>query len=530
MSGAWETLPGLETFRGRGRYRRAFQLRRGGTIALAFGGVSHTATVRVDGLEVGHHHDAYTPWEVVVPGLAAGRHDLEVDVDNTFGEVSALHRENDYYTYGGITRPVELHLLPDLYLERVFATPVAIGDGWALDVRVRVRNVSRAASTRAVRVAVAGTTSVLGAIAVGPLGSAELSGRVPVKGVTAWCAATPSLYDLVVELLEGSDVVDDQIDRIGFREVAIRGRALLLNGRPLRLRGYNRHEDHPQFGNALPLEAMATDLHLLGDLGCNFVRTSQYPNDLRFLDLCDELGFYVWEESHARSVDFDHPRFDEQIEASTREMVEWHRNRPSVLLWGCLNECDSESVRGQDVYGRVLGQLKELDPSRPTTYASHHRTADRCWRFADVVSLNLYVGWTQEPLDQVETVLDGLLEWLHSDASDGARDKPVLVSEFGAAALYGSRQPRGTHWSEEYQARVLDECLRVYLNHPSVCGAAIWQVPDCRVTEGEWRWRPRTSNDKGTVDEYRRPKLAYATVAARMREAAARWDVRGDSA
>jgi len=524
VPGAWETLPGLELYRGQARYRRVFEMPRPGTARLVFGGVSHTARVFVDGQAAGAHDDAFTPWEVLLPNLAAGRHTLSVDVDNTFGDHSALHKENDYFTYGGITRPVEVQVVPDIHIARVLARSIRQGEGWDLEVRVTVRNAGAAEGRRTVRARIASTLIELGPVTVAAGVSVELRCVSPLPGVAAWSAESPTLYALTVELLDGAVIADDLIDRVGFREVALSGKQLLLNGRPLRLRGYNRHEDHALFGSALPVEAMMADLQLLADLGCNFVRTAHYPNDLRFLDLCDELGFYVWEESHARGVEFTHPSFDEQIEASTREMLAWHYNRPAIVIWGCLNECDAVSDHGQQVYARVLGQIKAFDPHRPVTYATHHRKADKCLGLADIVSLNIYTGGLVGEIRDIEPVIHDLLDWVDSDASDGGLGKPVIMSEFGAEALYGNSGRLRNHWSEEYQADVLDECLRVYLNHPDIVGAAIWQFCDCRVTESNFKWRPRTYNNKGTLDEYRRPKMAYEAVKRRMLEARACWE------
>jgi beta-glucuronidase len=95
----------------------------------------------------------------------------------------------------------------------------------------------------------------------------------------------------------------------------------------------------------------------------------------------------------------------------------------------------------------------------------------------------------------------------------------VIISEFGAGAIYGDRKPNRAKWTEEYQRDVLDESLRVYLSNPDVVGAVIWQFCDVRVTDGWWKARPRSMNNKGIVDEYRRPKLAYDTVKRRMLEA-----------
>ena len=144
----WETLPGLENFRGRAWFRRRITVRPGLAPRLVFGGVSHTGTVYVDGRKVGWHYDAFTPWAITVPRLKPGTHELAVEVDNSFGSHSALHIENDYYTYGGITRPVEVQHVPEVYLDAIFAAPRPLRGGWRLDIRVRLKNRSRRRLTR----------------------------------------------------------------------------------------------------------------------------------------------------------------------------------------------------------------------------------------------------------------------------------------------------------------------------------------------------------------------------------------------
>lgn len=518
---AWESLPGLETYRGKSWYRTEVTAIEGTALRLVFGGVSHTGTVFVDGRKAGSHDDAFTPWDVVVPGLKTGIHEVVVEVDNTFGEHSGLHKENDYYTYGGITRPVELQHVPAVYIERVHAVPRKERGGWQLDLTVRLKNWSRQDQQRKVLVMLGSSGADFGKVTVKAGGEKIVKGVIRGLNVDAWDEHNPNLYYLETMLFEHDVVVDDLVERIGFREITIRGRKILINGKTLRLRGYNRHEDHPQFGNALPVEAMVADLEIMRDLGCNVVRTCHYPNDMRFLDLCDEMGMYVWEESHARDVDFAHPAFDRQIEQSTREMVDWHFNNPSIVIWGCLNECDSTSRSGRSVHRRVLQQLRKLDGSRPVTFASNKAEQDICLDLVDIVSWNRYDAWYRGGPERVEPALKDVLKWLHSPRS-GGRNKPVIMSEFGAGAIFGERQRQRAKWSEEYQCDCLDESLRVYLNHPDVSGAIIWQFCDCRVTAGWWGSRPRTFNNKGTVDEYRRFKSAYEVVKRRMHEAAER--------
>ncbi len=525
VPGVWEQQPGLENYRGKAWMRT--EVLGGGDTAmrLLFGGVSHTADVHVDGRHVGHHYDAFTPFAVVVPGLDEETHELIVEVDNSFGEHSSLHLPNDYYTYGGITRPTQVQYVPAGYVEKLFATPIRKGGRWRLDLRVRLANWSNKDVRRRVQIAFEDRLTDLGEAEIPAGGTVEVHGVLKPRDVEAWTPDDPALYPVQAVLLDGDEPVDDLVDRVGFREVKVRGKKLLLNGHVIRLRGYNRHEDHPQFGCAIPPAAMVHDLELLRDLGCNFIRTCHYPNDMRMLDLCDELGMCVWEESHARAVKFDHPRFREQIAASTTEMIEWHGNHPCILMWGCLNECDSVSPAGRTEHERVIGLIRSLDDSRPVTFASNKSENDICLDLVDIVSWNRYVGWYGGEPAEVEADLKRMLKWLHSDAS-GARGKPVILSEFGAGAIPGWRNPNAAKWTEEYQARLLDEQLRVYLGHPSVVGAAVWQFSDCRITQegGMFKGRPRTMNNKGTVDEHRRPKLAYGTVRHRMHESSDEWD------
>ncbi len=518
VPGTWESIPGLHTYRGTAWFRRDVEAMEDTALQIAFGGVSHTGTVFIDGKRVGGHYDAFTPWAVLAPRLRAGTHELVVEVDNTFGGHSALHIENDYYTYGGITRPVEVHHVPEVCIERLSAIPRFGRRDWTLQVSVVLRNCSRRALERGVSVALRGVESGAQCGVIVPAGKTrEVHLDLRAPGVDTWSAQSPRLYLLDAHVLDQGVPVDDCVERVGFREVAVRGTKILLNRAPLTLKGFNRHEDHPSFGCALPPEMMARDLALMKDLGANFVRTSHYPNDMRFLDMCDETGMYVWEESHARNVPFAAPKFREQIAQSTTEMVQWHASHPSIIMWGCLNECDSVSAAGRREYERVIGLLHRLDPSRPVTFASDKARRDICLDLVDIVSWNRYDAWYGGKPENVKPRIEDIIAWLDSKASRGGAGKPLIMSEFGAGAIPGVRNPSRDPWTEEYQCDALDESLRVYLNHPRISGSVIWQFCDVRVTRGWWGGRPRTMNNKGVVDEYRRPKLAYDVVRKRMR-------------
>ncbi|UUZ91978.1 hypothetical protein LJK87_41940 [Paenibacillus sp. P25] len=188
-----------------------------------------------------------------------------------------------------------------------------------------------------------------------------------MPGVEAWSPRSPRLYELELRLFtaeDGASPMDDLIERVGFRTVTTKKGRIQINGEDIVLQGFNRHEDHPLVGAAFPLPLMAKDLDLMADMGANSVRTSHYPNDERFLDLCDERGFCVWEENHARGLSLEqmrNPNFIRQCEQVNKEMVLQHGNHPSIVIWAILNECASDTEEGRVHYKRQLEQIRALD-------------------------------------------------------------------------------------------------------------------------------------------------------------------------
>ena len=523
VPGCWEMHPKWRSHRGKGWFRVIMIQPTGGPLRLMFKGVSHTARVLVDREEAGGHYNAYTAFEVVLPHVEEGEHEVLVEVDNTFGAHSALHVENDYYTYGGLVRPVAAEHPSAQYVRRLHFTPRMGkgGKGWTASLEMEVRNVAGSAAAVRGEVIVAGQVVDLGGATVAAGASVRLGAEAALEDVSAWSPESPHLY-YAYAFLYGEDPeepMDDLVDRVGFRQVETRGTEILLNGEAVRLRGFNRHEDHPVFGCAIPVEAMLHDVYHVEHLGANFIRTSHYPNDERWLDLCDERGLMVWEENHARGLTgerFRHPKFREQSLACTREMVEQHYNHASIVLWGILNECESFTEEGKAVYAEHFELIKGMDASRPTTFASCHGFKDVSLDLPDVVGFNLYTGWYRGSLGEIPVRVDEIIAWIEKAGGGG---KPLILSEFGGGAIPGYRSDARVKWSEERQADILDACLGCYLNHRRIAGAAIWQFCDCRVTEGWATSRPRTMNNKGVVDEYRRPKLSYEVVRRRFREA-----------
>lgn len=505
----WEQHPDFLAHRGKGTYTKKVCVQKDGNIRLEFKGVSHTAEVYFDGEKIAHHYNAFTPFSAIVKNVQKGEHEIKVKVDNTFGEHSALHIPNDYYTYGGITRPVSIENIAQVYIKNIRFTPYMKNGKWNAKIEVNIENLS----DTAIKVGVKST-----------LAGAEMNSEVSVStdttvvfeqefdNVKAWSGEEPNLYMLNTVLSVNGEDIDDLIERVGFRTVEVKDTKIYLNGEPIYMKGFNRHEDYAVDGCAVTLQHMVQDMDLMQDMNANAVRTCHYPNDERFLDLCDERGIFVWEENHARGLLLEHmqnPNFERQCEDCIREMIENHYNHPSIVIWGILNECAAETDEGRRMYKNQYEQIKSMDLSRPTTSATCRHFTDICLDLPDVVSFNMYSGWYKDcPIDERN---NQEIDWIRNSGGD---NKPIIVSELGAAAIYGYRDRSRCKWSEERQADLIRDNLEVYMNDDRICGVFIWQFADCRVTEeGEWfATRARCHNNKGIVDEYRRPKMAYDTV------------------
>lgn len=508
---AWEQHPDFLTYRGKGIYTRKVLVKKDTNIRLVFKGVSHTADVTFDGEKIAHHYNAFTPFSAVVKNVKAGEHTISVDVDNTFSEASALHIPNDYYTYGGITRPVAMEYVPDVYVENIHFTPILRDGKWYGKTEIRLTNLAQGADCVTVKASLA-NQCVEFSNAVIESGTNTLTDEREYEGVATWSCEDPKLYSLSVCVEKDGEIIDDLIDRVGFRRIEIVGKNIVLNGERFFIKGYNRHEDYATVGCAIPLQLMIKDIELMIESGANSVRTCHYPNDEVFLDLCDEKGLVVWEENHARGLylpDMQNPNFERQCKDCIDEMIENHYNHPSIIIWGILNECASETEEGREMYKKQYEQIRSLDTSRPLTSASCRYYKDICLDLPDIVSFNIYSGWYDS--NKVDTEFEKQYAWIQTTGGAG---KPMIISEFGGAAIYGFREPTRVKWSEERQADIIDESLEYYMNTPGVCGVYIWQFADCRVTDEGWWYqqRARTRNNKGIVDEYRRPKLAFEAV------------------
>lgn len=506
VPGCLETYPGFENYRGPFRYEK--KIRTKGSFRLVFKGISHTADIWLDGNKIGHHYNAYTPFSILVPEAEDGEHLLCVDGTNAFCKESSLHIPNDYYSYGGITRPVYLERINRAFIRYIHFFPKKDNGIWTALIRCCIHTLGKIPGLRISMQL--GNHLFFSKFIDLEAGESVIETNAAFPDIIEYDPNHPELYNLSARLSLDGVWIDDLIDRVGFREITICGQDILFNGKKISLRGFNRHEDHGLFGCAIPPEAMDRDLRLLRDMGANAVRTCHYPNDERFLDLCDAYGIMVWEESHARGLSEEqmrHPLFRQQSLDCIDEMMENHINHPSIFVWGMLNECASDTEYGRSIYLEQAERIRKQDPSRPISFASCKMMQDLCLDIPDIVSMNLYPQWylDTDPADYLQEVF----EWIQTTPGKG---KPFIVSEIGAGAVPGFFSPASPKWSENRQADILDEQLKAVLSHPACSGVFIWQFADGRVPDSQFFSRPRCMNNKGVLDEYRRPKMSYQTV------------------
>ena len=268
---------------------------------------------------------------------------------------------------------------------------------------------------------------------------------------------------------------------------------------------------------------MRRDIDIIADMGANTVRGSHYPNHPVFVDMLDERGIMFWSEIPVWGGGFSEecladPTVLARGEAMHAEMVKYYYNHPSIVIWGMHNEIKSDTEAGKEMSRRYYSLLKSTGGNRLVTFATNHALTDISLEYCDLISINQYNGWYQGPM---ETWSDFLDKFRARRDALGLSHKPVIMSEFGAASVWGHHSFDDVRWSEEYHARLIRHCLELFHADPMVVGSYIWQFADIRTCLEMGLNRARCYNNKGLVNEHRNPKAAYFTARELYRKFAA---------
>jgi Beta-galactosidase/beta-glucuronidase len=509
----WNNELYLFDYEGIAWYRRTIRIEDTKHARLIFHAVLGHADVYLDGQHLGYHYGGYTPFEFIIPSLSKGDHELVVRTDSTLDRLTIPTEHVDWFHYGGIIRSVELQFLPDLYIDKLTIGYELTGADADIRVQVRFCSLSQTDLTASFTLSDGDHEIYSGQVQVEAGQSAEHEVQLCWKDVRLWNPGNPELYSFKVGIEQ-----DDKIERIGFRKIETSNHRILINGSPVYLRGINRHEEHPEWGFAFSPKLMQKDLDIILEMGCNTVRGSHYPQSPYWLDLLDENGIIFWSEipiwgAMLPNETVCEPLFQERALTMMEEMVIMHQHHPSVVFWSVHNEIDSRTQDAYEMTRRMVALVKQLDKSRLITYATMHPLEDVLLPLFDVIGINKYYGWYE---GQVEGFRD-MLQKFHTRAELlGAGDKPVLMTEFGGAGIGGDVGWEPRLFSEDYQAHIVTEALGIFRDDPRIGGTYIWQFADIRgdlkSSGGHFRDRARSFNNKGLVNEYRKPKQSFREV------------------
>jgi beta-galactosidase len=386
-------------------YRRHFKMPKGAAskrVFVDFEGVMTASTVWINGHLLGEYKGGFTPFSFELTKHLSSENVLVVQVDSTErADIPPFGYEIDYMTFGGIYREVALRIVPQTYIDNIFAEPKNVmssspslqvncflagelSHGGNLSLEAELRDGDRLVAKETVPVGPAATTPAtsLDPYTDAAVHASEETTSDPAKyavsmthleNLQLWDLDRPHLYTVHVKLMLGGDVVDEEQLRVGFREAVFTDHGFSLNGKIVKLRGLDRHQTFPFVGQAMPARVQQQDANILRkNLHCNIVRTSHYPQSRHFLDRCDEIGLLVLEEipgwQHIGDEKWKQVAID-----NVGRMIRRDWNHPSVILWGVRI---NESLDDHDFYTRTNALAHALDQSRQTGGIRYFQTSE----------------------------------------------------------------------------------------------------------------------------------------------------------
>ncbi|MFP3385907.1 glycoside hydrolase family 2 protein [Tritonibacter sp. SIMBA_163] len=464
---------------------------------LRIGAAQYDCKVFLNGAFLGNHYGGSTPFCVeLTEALKPGQNWLMFCVNNTRTLDRVPMRNTDWFNYGGVYREVTLYDLPSVVIRDLFVRL----EGNAIRVSVAVDGACASARF---------SIPELGIDAELPL----IAGKGDVTLAASpelWSPDNPKLYD--VSLTAGEDQVQD---RVGFRSISREGTEILLNGKPLFLRGISVHEDDATQGKVTSETDIRRRFAHAKELGCNFLRLAHYPHHERAAEIADEMGLMLWEEVPVYwAIDFSNPATRRDAENQLRELIRRDRNRASVIIWSVGNENPDTDARLDFMRG-LADLAKDEDPTRLTSAAClvNHaklKIEDRLAEHIDVIGLNEYYGWYEENFDELGEI-----------GRNSAPDRPVVISETGADGDSTKHGPERGLFSLAYQDEVYAKQIATLRALDYVKGMSPWILYDFRVERRQgifqrgWNRKGLIAGDKATK------KPAFHRLAAYYAERAA---------
>ena len=497
IPGDWNTQDErLFFYEGTVWFKRSFQWHptAGRHTLLYFGAINYEAHVYVNGKLAGHHIGGFTPFNMDVTDLLRdGDNFVIVKVDNKRRAENVPTQIFDWWNYGGITRDVCLIDVAPVYIEN-FSLQLDKKDNRMLNFSVKLNHqeanqqVTLNIPELKIKKTVTTTTD----------GTANLLIKAKPQ---RWSPDAPKRYRVEIGM-NGETLVDS----IGFRTIETRGKQLLLNGKPIFLKGISMHEEKPYGGGRANSIADAhTLLSWAKELGCNFVRLAHYPHNENMIREAERMGIMVWSEIPCYwTIAWKNPQTYFNAQQQVTDMILRDHNRANIIIWSIANETPHSPERDQFL-GRLAQYARSLDSTRlismamEVTSASNYknRLHDNMHQYVDVVSFNQYIGWYRDVNDAPK------MEW------EIPYDKPVIISEFGGGARYGLHGDKNQRWTEEFQENLYRENIAMINKIDGLAGTTPWVLKDFRSPRRVLNGIQDYYNRKGLYSDEGQKKKAF---------------------
>ena len=481
---------------------------------LRFDGVHAVCKVFVNGREIGGHEGGFVPFELDATGAiragAANEIRVQVQTESIADSIACMSQYAEHQV-GGIVRKATLFALP--------RTHVAT-QAWAVTFDERHQDATLAIDTEIDTAAPAAQQPAATAlrhelfspdgklaatITTSPAGAAsQTRTNLAVPRPLHWTPETPALYTLKTTLLLDGAPAETITQRIGFRQIEIKGNLLLVNGNPVKLHGVCRHEAHPLRGRSLTPELCREDALLFRAANCNFIRTSHYPPSEEFLDACDELGLFVEAEAAIvwinikaasrvwRTWNHRDPQYLRYFLGANLDNVAANRGHPCVILWSLANESDWSPL-----FARVNAAVKRLDPARPTTFH------DQSWNNSGGIAGAAGAASGADLTNQHYPSEDNPGKW-------SSFSRPLLFGEYAHLQCYNRHELVTDPYVREDWGRPLARMVDLMWTQPGLAGGSIWSgiddvfhLPSNEIV-GYGNW--------GVIDGWRRKKPEWFGV------------------
>lgn len=481
--------------------KRDFQYQRqeGKRALLYFGAVNYEAIVYVNGKLAGRHVGGFTPFCFDVTDMMKdGDNFVVLKIDNKRHADNVPTRNFDWWNYGGITRDVLLLAMDDTYVDD-YSLQLSKGESRLLNFKVKL-NQPRAGEKVTLNIP---ELKVKKTVTTDENGVAQ--SELKAKPLL-WSPESPKLYK--VEITRGEERIADEI---GFRTIETRGRQLLLNGKPIFLRGVCSHEETAYTSRRCnSAEDADTLLAWARELGCNFIRLAHYPHNELAVREAERLGFLLWSEIPVYwTISWENPATYANAERQLGDMIQRDKNRAAIIIWSVANETPHSDAR-DTFLSKLATHAKTLDNTRlismamEVTGASNYvnRLNDNMNQYVDVVSFNQYVGWYRDVNDAPK------MKW------EIPYEKPVIISEFGGGAKAGRHGDAGQRWTEEFQEKLYQENLAMLDKIEGLAGTCPWVLKDFRSPRRPLPEVQDFFNRKGLVSDQGKRKLAFQVLKA----------------